>query len=181
MNLEKAKNLLCKGRTVIILLVVYFIFRNIGNFYVVPQFINYSGGPSILDATIHYSPEYADNLLCKIGAEGREFYKNEILIFDFVFPCVVFMFFSSFYLFLLKKIESSFDIVLLIPLIALVTDFTENILILITIAGFPDTNPVIIRTASVFTIMKSIAALMIIAVIPVLLVTLLVKKIRKKN
>jgi hypothetical protein len=152
-----------------------------GNFLVLPVFYSYSGNIAILDATITYSPEYANSLLCRIGAEGRSFYINEIIFFDFIFPVIVFLFYSSFFLFLLKKINSSFRIILVVNGLALFTDFAENIFLIATICEFPNTYPLIINTANILTIMKTICGFMILIILLIPLIILFYKKVLKKE
>lgn len=180
MDFNKVGSNLSKGKWVFLFLALYAALWAVGSFYAIPLFSEYSGGPSILDATSNYTPGYAYTLLEKLGEEGRAFYLSEILMLDFIYPLAVCLFFSSLILFLLRKAGSSLNGLLITPLLVLIFDFVENILLLSVLFSYPARMDVIVTAANVFTVLKSFMGLALLFVVLLSLILVIVKAIRKK-
>ena len=119
-----------------------------------------TNGASTLDFVNGYSVEQAYNILSQLGEVGRAFYKNKILPLDYIFPMgnmLLFVSWMSFSLERFKNVKKYFKWLLLIPVIAMVADWIENICITIMLYYYPVTLNGICKISSISTGIKFIA------------------------
>lgn len=91
-----------------------------------------SGGYGIFDLTIGWSKAEMLQHLTSLGEEGRKYYKESFYIVDFIYPFL----YASFYLTALSylvgkvKLKNSAYFLPYLPVIALLSDWCENIVVL---------------------------------------------------
>lgn len=143
---------------------------------------NMTGGTGILDLENGYSVERAYEILKGLGDEGREYYLKYIIPMDFVFPATYMLFFASAFLYILKhtlNADKRFNLVLLIPVITMLLDYTENILVINMLRHFPEIAEGLAKAADVVTRLKFNLISINAAIIVILLANLLRKRFLK--
>lgn len=105
-----------------------------------------------------YSFKYANELLNVLGAEGRSLYLSTQLPLDFIYPGLFSITFSLMLIWLFGKtfnVNSKVYYFALIPFLAGIFDYVENIFIIKMINSFPDLQVTTVKIASLFTVLKS--------------------------
>ncbi|MCL1981939.1 MAG: class I SAM-dependent methyltransferase, partial [Clostridiales bacterium] len=124
--------------------------------------------------------EEAFHMLTALGAGGRSFYLTKILPLDFPFPFAYMLFYAGWIALLLKHIASRDwqKYLLIIPVLAMLYDWMENLGIIILLNTYPNLPAWAVLLASVAGILKLIFIVVSIAVICLLFIAFLVKKQR---
>lgn len=110
-----------------------------------------SGGMGIPDTRMYYTFPQLQNMFWHYGMEGREMYLHLQWI-DMVYPLVYSTLLASL-LYLVYK-RTSLEILVFVPFVAALLDYTENILLRISILSFPDMNEKIVSIAAPVTFLK---------------------------
>lgn len=96
----------------------------------------------VLDFRIGYSTEIVYTFFKEIGSTGRSLYNN-MLIIDFIFPVIYMVFAISLFSYVLNKYKYSdglINIAIIFPVIAMICDWVENILILRMLNNYGNTK-----------------------------------------
>ena len=147
------------GKLVLVLFLITMTIYLTMIFYSIPAVVSFAPELVLFDMSpTGYSYQNAVELLDVLGSEGRSIYLTRQLPLDFIYPGL-FAISSSLLLvwLLLKSInhQSKIFYVTMVPILAGVCDYIENIFIIVMINSFPDLSSNIVGTASLFTIMKS--------------------------
>ncbi|MGK0250496.1 MAG: hypothetical protein ACI910_003265, partial [Oleispira sp.] len=105
-----------------------------------------------------YTFAYASELLSELGAEGRDIYLSTQLPIDFIYPGLFSITYSLLLVWLFGKtfiINSKIYYLALVPFLAGMLDYAENIFIIKMINSFPDMQVTTVKIASTLTILKS--------------------------
>ncbi len=105
-----------------------------------------------------YSFSYANELLNSMGAEGRNLYLSAQLPLDFIYPGLFSITYSLLLIWLFSKtfnVSSKIYYFSLVPFLAGIFDYIENLFIIKMIISFPDLQITTVKIASFFTILKS--------------------------
>ncbi len=105
-----------------------------------------------------YSFTYANELLNSLGTEGRNLYLTTQLPLDFIYPGLFSITYSLLLVWIFGKtfnVNSKIYYFALVPFLAGVFDYVENIFIIKMISSFPDLQVTTVKIASTFTILKS--------------------------
>lgn len=135
-------------------------------------------GVQILDTRFYYSAESAWDAFTSFGEEGRLAYRND-LWFDSVFTlvCGWFLFCLIGYLInRLREEDSKLGLVLLFPLLGMIFDLAENLLILSMLFQYPRQLLLAGSLAGIATCHKSIFSAATLVTILLLLIAVLRKK-----
>lgn len=106
-----------------------------------------------------YSYSQALSLLGALGKTGRAAYLFPQLALDFIYPGLFAACYSLMLVWLFSRrfpLASPVFHLALLPLLAGLADYTENVLIIRMITGFPDISPGLVSAASAATVLKSI-------------------------
>lgn len=180
--LEKVRKFATRKRALIsfVVLLVSFIALNVALSKVATHFGFDTS--KLLDFKIGYSPAYVHQLLEDLGTESRHAY-SLLTIPDFLLGIFYWAFLTlsiGSLLNVVVPIRSIFNIALLFPIIAMLSDYTENIMSLLATANFPNESPVFAYIGNVGTILKwSFITLSFISII-VFLTIVAVKAIRNR-
>jgi len=104
-----------------------------------------------------YSFNYANELLNTLGAEGRNLYLTTQLPLDFIYPGLFSITYSLLLVWLFGKtfnVNSKIYYFALVPFLAGIFDYVENVFIIKMISSFPDLQVTTVKVASTFTILK---------------------------
>ncbi len=130
------------------------------NLLLFPLFMPSAEGLKPLDVRFCYTPDDAYDMIGAYGDNTRDRYIKGIIILDFIYP-VIYTFFLGFTLFLLyRKTAPS-----LIPLLILAFDYIENTGIIILLSTYPDRITLVAWVTSIFTSLKWILVLLVLAAI----------------
>ena len=147
-----------------------------------------TGGASILDFEFGYTQGKAFDMLTALGAEGRVFYLTKILPVDFPFPFAYMLFYSGWIALLIKEAllnkrfpEEAVRVgwhkyLLLIPVLAMLSDWMENVGIITMLRGYPHLPEWAVMLASDAGMIKTVFTIASIAVIVLLLIAFLINK-----
>lgn len=117
-----------------------------------------SNGIGILDLEPGYSVERAYSMLDKMGALGRQFYATHIIPMDMVFPLTYGIAFSLAILYFVLKLMPNNEPaqgLIYIPLAAMLSDYLENVCVILVLIKYPEQLPGIIQMSNLFTMIKS--------------------------
>ena len=147
------------GKVILVLfaltMAVYFTMLS----YSIPAVTAFTPELPIFDLSpLGYSFNYANELLDTLGAEGRNLYLYTQLPLDFIYPGLFSITYSLLLVWLLGKtfnVNSKIYYLALVPFLAGVFDYVENIFIIKMINSFPDLQVNTVKIASTFSILKS--------------------------
>lgn len=149
------------GRTVLILFVITQVFYAAILFYTIPAVLDNAPDMKLFDMSPGgYSLEYAGELLTAIGEAGRQTYLALQLPVDFVYPGLFAVTYTLLLIWLFKKgfaQESSVFYLALVPAVAGLFDYLENIGIIMMLRSFPDISAATVAFASMSSVIKSVS------------------------
>ncbi len=110
-----------------------------------------SGGTGIPDARMFYTFGQLQNILQHYGTKGREMYL-QLQWLDMIYPLVYSTLLASL-LFLIYK-NTRLKNMVFVPFVAVLFDYTENVLLRISVLSFPHMDKIIVNIAGVVTFTK---------------------------
>lgn len=145
-------------RNVILLFVVFVMFSVIiFNFGFIPAIMERSSGADILDNTFNYSAEDVYDLFSTYGNEGRRLYLSYLLLFDFVYPVLFALSNSVLLAYILTGLFPDVRFLrylYLMPFVAIVFDYVENIGIVTLLLNYPNQLVQLAAITSTITMLK---------------------------
>lgn len=143
------------------------------------RFMKITGGDRILDMQLFYSQHEAFKNLSNYGNDGRRFY-HYIQIVDMIIPFLYSYFFALLLSHLLKKAFSGNDGLLklnLIPFLAAIADYTENVGVFIMLRTYPDVSEFLPTLTNIAGAVKIIINLSVLLLIIISAVKVLIDKL----
>jgi len=127
--------------------------------YTIPTLETFTPKHPIFDLSpFGYSFDYANELLRVLGDQGRDIYLYKQLPLDFIYPGLFSITYSLLLLWLFRKsfdINSKIQYLFLVPFLAGIFDYVENLFIIKMITSFPQLEVNTVKIASTFTVLKS--------------------------
>jgi len=127
--------------------------------YSIPAVTAFAPELPIFDLSpLGYSFNYANDLLDTLGAEGRNLYLSIQLPLDLIYPGLFSITYSLLLVWLFGKTfngNSKIYYFALVPLLAGIFDYVENVFIIKMINSFPDLQVNTVKIASIFSVLKS--------------------------
>lgn len=145
-----------KGKYLLLLFAVLILFELLFMKVLTPRFLELTGGVQLLDTTLLYSAEQAQTMVADYGSAGRSYY-NYIQLTDLFFPVVyaLFLALSITKLILANNLQqSNWRLLALIPLIAGVCDWLENIGIFAMLRIYPRDFSIVAALTNMACILK---------------------------
>ena len=139
----------------------------------------YAGGGPTPDTSFFYSASDLYRWAEAFGADGRSDYIQARFTFDLLWPLVYTVFLATLLSWLLVRAvpaTSRWRLLNLLPVLALLCDYAENVGASIVIARFPSNTPVLADLTTVFTMLKWISLSAAFALVPVVGVIALVRR-----
>ncbi|NNJ72093.1 MAG: hypothetical protein HKP09_02815 [Enterobacterales bacterium] len=128
-------------------------------YYSIPAVTAFAPELPIFDLSpFGYSLSYANELLSILGTEGRHLYLSTQIPIDFIYPGLFSITCSLILIWLFGKTfnaNSKIYYLALIPFLAGIFDYVENIFIIKMLNSFPELQTTTVKIASTFTILKS--------------------------
>ena len=147
------------GKVVIVLFVLTMAVYLTMLLYSIPTVAAFAPELPIFDLSpLGYSFNYANELLDTLGSEGRNLYLSIQLPLDFIYPGLFSITYSVLLVWLFGKSfneNSKMFYFALVPFLAGVFDYVENIFIIKMINSFPDLQVNTVKVASTFSVLKS--------------------------
>ncbi len=151
--------------------------------------INYSGagvagllkitnGANILDFEFGYSSAQANSIVTALGEQGRLFYLTKIIPIDFVFPVTYMLMYAGWIARLSKNVlpVKQAKRLLILPLLAMLFDWLENIGIIFILTQYPSMPDGAVALASTAGMIKFAFTLCSMVTIVVLFVVSLLRR-----
>lgn len=127
--------------------------------YSIPAVTAFAPQLPIFDLSpLGYSFSYANELLETLGVEGRNVYLSTQLPLDFIYPGLFSITYSLLLIWLFSKTikgNSKVYYAAMVPFLAGLFDYAENVFIIKIIHSFPDLQITTVKIASTFTLLKS--------------------------
>ncbi len=178
-----AKN--SSGKKVALLFVITNLIYAFMLLVTIPKTVAYSGGMKLLDMMPQgYDSEYVNELFSKLGKEGRDVYLFNQIPVDMIYPFLFGITYSLLIAYFLKKLDklnNHFFYLCLIPIIAGIADYLENIGIVTMLNDYPDLSVVHISTTNIFSIIKSVSTTLFFIVLIVIIILVGIKWIKLKR
>lgn len=147
----------------------------------IPEVMYSSGGMKILDMMPKgYNPEYVNSLLNALGERGRHAYLFHQLPVDMIYPLLFGVSNCLLLAWLLNqigKLNGNLFYLSLLPLLAGLFDYFENVGIIIMLNTFPHISVLISKVTNIFTISKSFCTTFYFCVLIIILIVFAKKRI----
>ncbi len=151
----------------------------------IPNIRDHSNNIEIFDLMpFGYSPEYTFRLLEVLGDEGRFLYLTTQIPLDLIYPGLMGMTGAFFIALLNKRINHRFEILIILPLIAAIFDYLENISVSAMLLIYPSVSSGLVYISSTFTILKSMMTTVYLVLLIVLFIVyffIFIKNYKKKS
>ncbi|WP_108804249.1 hypothetical protein [Aquimarina sp. Aq107] len=151
----------------------------------IPKTMEFSNGMKLLDMMpTGYDLDYVRELFSLLGENGRLTYLNNQIPVDMIYPL---LFGLSYYLLLgyllkkLNKLNSVYNFLCLLPIIAGIADYLENIGIIVMLKNYPELTEVAVKSTSSFSLIKSISTSIFFIVLIAVLIALGIKVLNRKT
>ena len=158
-SLKKLIYTFSNGRTVLIFFVLSSIFYFSMLTFTIPKVSGFANGMKILDMLPEgYDDQYVNTLFSELGENGRQAYLYYQIPLDLIFPALFGVGYCLLFAYFLKKlnqITSPFFYFSLLPLIAGISDYIENIGIITMINQYPNYSLETVAITSTFSFLKS--------------------------
>ena len=173
------------GKKVLLLFVITNLVYAYMLIVTIPKVMTFSGGMKLLDMMpIGYNSEYINMLLHTLGEKGRDIYLYTQIPVDMIYPFLFGISYSLLLAYFLKKIDklnSSLFYLCMLPLIAGLADYLENLGIITMLNSYPDLSTIQTTATNIFTVLKSIASTIYFLALIITLIILGLKTIKKKK
>lgn len=151
----------------------------------IPKIMGFSNGMKLLDMLpTGYNLDYVNELFRTLGVNGREIYLTNQIPVDMIYPLLFGLTYScllAYFLKKLNKLKSPFIYLCLLPIIAGITDYMENIGIITMLNSYPDLTQTAAKTTNIFTMIKSGSTTLFFIVLIVILILVGYKAILRKK
>ncbi len=148
------------GRTVLILFLITQVVYAAILLVTIPAVLENAPDMKLFDMSPGgYTLEYAGDLLTAIGADGRQTYLSLQLPVDFVYPGLFAVTYTLLLTWLFNKgfaQESPIFYLALVPAVAGLFDYLENIGIIMMLRSFPNISAAMVALASMSSVIKSV-------------------------
>jgi len=127
----------------------------------IPKTMAFSKGMKLLDMMpTGYDYAYVNELFTSLGETGRNTYLTNQLPVDMIYPLlfgITYCLVMAYFLKKINKLHSPFIYLGVLPIIAGIADYFENIGIIVMLNNYPDITETTVNTTNIFSIIKSIS------------------------
>ncbi len=153
-------------------------------FVTIPKTMGFSNGMKLLDMLpTGYNRDYVNELFRTLGENGREIYLTNQIPVDMIYPLLFGLTYSLLLVYFLKKLnklKSPFTYLCLLPIIAGIADYLENIGIITMLNSYPDLTETTVNATNTFSVTKSSSTSIFFIALIVILIIVGIKFIKKK-
>jgi uncharacterized membrane protein YhaH (DUF805 family) len=168
---------------------VSFILANVVYVYMlivsIPKVMSFSNGMKILDMMPGgYDSAYVNLLFNTLGKTGRDMYLYHQIPVDMIYPLLFIISYTLLLAFFLKKLEkldTGLFFLCLLPLVAGIADYLENIAIITMLKHYPDLSDTQILMANIFSTTKSITTTLYFIILILVVIVLGIRLVKTKR
>ena len=151
----------------------------------IPKTMEFSNGMKLLDMLpTGYNLDYVNKLFSTLGENGREIYLTNQIPVDMIYPLLFGLTYTlllAYFLKKLNKLKSPFTYLCLLPIIAGIADYFENIGIITMLNSSPNLTEITVNTTSTFSVIKSTSTTLFFIALIVILIILGIKFFGRKK
>ena len=151
----------------------------------IPKTMEFSNGMKLLDMMpTGYNLNYVSELFTSLGENGRLTYLSNQIPIDMIYPLlfgISYCLLLGYFLNKLNKLNSPYIYMCVIPIIAGIADYLENIGIITMLKNYPELTEVAVKTTSSFSLIKSISTSTFFIVLIVMLIILGIKFMKRNK
>ena len=167
----------------------FFILTNVVYLFMlmvtIPKTMEFSNGMKLLDMIpTGYDWNYVNELFNTLGENGRKTYLTNQIPVDMIYPLLFGLTYSlllAYFLKKLNKLKSPFTYLCLLPIIAGITDYLENIGIITMLNDYPDLTETTVNATNTFSVIKSTSTSIFFISLIVILIILGIKFIKRQT
>lgn len=171
------------GKKVLILFILTNLVYVLMLLFTIPATMEFANGMKLLDMMpLGYDGTYVEMLFSALGEEGRQFYLYKQLPLDFLYPLLFILSYSLLLAYFLKKLNkfNSWFYLCLLPVIAGIADYAENLGIISLLNAYPNISSSTVNITGAFSVLKSSATTIYFVTLLTVLIILGIKAIAKK-
>ncbi len=184
-SLKKLIYTFSNGKTVLIYFILSSVLYLLMMTFTIPKLSGIANGMKILDMLPEgYDKQYVDSLFAALGESGRHAYIYNHIPLDLVFPALFGLGYCFLFAFLLKKlnkISSPIFYFSLLPLIAALSDYIENIGIITMIIQYPNYSADTVTITSTFSFLKSSTTIIYFVALTLVLIAFGIQYVKNKR
>ncbi|NNL15896.1 MAG: hypothetical protein HKO81_04560 [Flavobacteriaceae bacterium] len=151
----------------------------------IPKTMEFSNGMKLLDMMpTGYDLNYVSELFTSLGENGRLTYLTNQIPVDMIYPLLFglsYCLLLGYFLKKLNKLNSPYNYLCVIPIIAGIADYLENIGIITMLKNYPELKETAVYTTNIFSVIKSISTSIFFIALIVILITLGIKVLNRKT
>jgi len=151
----------------------------------IPKTMGFSNGMKLLDMLpTGYNQDYVNELFRTLGENGRDIYLTNQLPVDMIYPLLFGLTYSlllAYFLKKLNKLKHPFTYLCLLPIIAGIADYLENIGIITMLNSYPDLTETIVNATNTFSVLKSTSTSIFFIALIVILIILGIKFVKRNK
>jgi len=184
-RIEKILTKNIKGKRVLILFLITNLIYAFMLIITIPKVMIFSNGIKLLDMMpTGYDSAYVENLFNLLGEKGRNTYLYRQIPIDMIYPLffgISYCLLLAYFLDKLKKLNSFYIYLCLLPIIAGIFDYLENLGIITMLINYPVYSQKLIVSTNIFTIIKSMTTTIYFVTLIIILIILGIKTINRKK
>jgi hypothetical protein len=151
----------------------------------IPKVMTFSNGLKLLDMMpTGYDSDYVNVLFETLGDNGRYVYLYNQIPIDMIYPLlfgISYCLILAYFLNKLNKLKIPLFYLCLLPLIAGLFDYLENIGIITMLTNYPNNSQILIKITNGFTIIKSLTTTVYFLSLIIILIILGIKTLSRKK
>ena len=151
----------------------------------IPKTMVFSNGMKLLDMLpTGYNQNYVNELFSTLGENGREIYLTNQIPVDMIYPLLFGLTYTlllAYFLKKLNKLKSPYTYLCLLPIIAGIADYLENIGIITMLNSYPNLTEITVNATNTFSVIKSTSTSIFFIALIVILIILGIKFVRRKK
>jgi len=151
----------------------------------IPKTMEFSNGMKLLDMMPSgYDLNYVSELFSSLGENGRETYLTIQIPMDMIYPLLFglsYCLLLGYFLKKLNKLNSPYLYLCLLPVIAGISDYLENMGIITMLNNYPDLTETMVNATNTFTVLKSISTSVFFIALIVILIILGIKFVKRNK
>ncbi|SDS37784.1 hypothetical protein SAMN05192545_1292 [Maribacter dokdonensis] len=180
-QLEKQRS----GKKVLVLFLLTNIVYAYMLLFTIPATMAFSNGLQLLDMMpAGYDLEYVNTLLQTLGNTGRQMYLTKQIPVDMIYPLLFGISYAAVLTYFLKKLpglNQNYLYLCLLPVIAGIADYFENIGVVTMLNAYPRVTETSVHLTSIFSIIKSSATSIYFLVLIAILIKLGLRRLKPKG
>ncbi len=151
----------------------------------IPKTIEFSNGIKLLDMMpTGYDLAYVSSLFSSLGKNGRETYLTSQIPVDMIYPLLfglTYCLLLGYFLKKLNKLKPPLNYLCLLPIIAGIADYVENIGIITMLNNYSDITESMVNVTNTFSIIKSTSTSISFIVLILILIVIGIKYLKRNN